>query len=260
MAAGHTRSTLTTWLGVAARIYVLLVGVGVIGNGFKWISGGAESAGEIFAFAGNPTVGVFFLLPGIVFGGQALPGNTEPGILDAEAKESLMDSVERDTGAGHGNRVIRGLRGREVVGFVHGVDPAVPSAKGQGMRSLSTYARLALLLIVVAVCGTGCIASKVTLSGIDSSTHKIRVGGEVVVVLPASTQHREWRLTKVDSVMLPSTMLPRLVSTGTGSEWIARFEARKPGMADIEFTRVAVGRDPEARLGERRRYRFDIRK
>ena len=127
------------------------------------------------------------------------------------------------------------------------------------MRSLSFRVSCLFVLTAVALAGTGCVASKVTVSGLDTRTHKIRVGGEVVVVLPASLQQREWRLTRVDSLKLPSTMLPRLVSTGTGSEWIARFEARKPGMADIEFTRFAVGGDPEARVGERRRYRFDIR-
>jgi sodium-dependent phosphate cotransporter len=46
------------WLGVAAFIYLLLCGVSAIGGGFKWISGGAEGAAAIFAFAGNPLVGV----------------------------------------------------------------------------------------------------------------------------------------------------------------------------------------------------------
>ncbi len=46
------------WIGVAFFVYLLLVGVGVIGDGFKWISGGADGAERIFAFAGNPLVGV----------------------------------------------------------------------------------------------------------------------------------------------------------------------------------------------------------
>ena len=46
------------WLSVAALIYVLLIGVGVVGEGFKWISGGSEGAAEIFAFASNPLFGV----------------------------------------------------------------------------------------------------------------------------------------------------------------------------------------------------------
>ncbi len=41
-----------------ALTLTLLVGVGVIGDGFKWLSGGAEGAERIFAFAGNPLVGV----------------------------------------------------------------------------------------------------------------------------------------------------------------------------------------------------------
>ncbi len=47
-----------TWLGVVALVYLLLVGVGVIGDGFKWVSGGAAGAEKIFAFASNPIVGV----------------------------------------------------------------------------------------------------------------------------------------------------------------------------------------------------------
>lgn len=46
------------WALIAVFVYVLLVGVGVIGDGFKWISGGAEGAARIFAFASNPVVGV----------------------------------------------------------------------------------------------------------------------------------------------------------------------------------------------------------
>lgn len=49
---------LLLWSGVVGLIYVLLIGVGVIGAGFKWISGGADGAAQIFAFASNPIVGV----------------------------------------------------------------------------------------------------------------------------------------------------------------------------------------------------------
>lgn len=46
------------WILIALFVYLLLVGVGIIGDGFKWISGGAEGAAKIFAFASNPIVGV----------------------------------------------------------------------------------------------------------------------------------------------------------------------------------------------------------
>lgn len=49
---------LTLWLGVVTLVYLLLVGVGVVGAGFKWISGGADGAQAIFAFASNPIAGV----------------------------------------------------------------------------------------------------------------------------------------------------------------------------------------------------------
>jgi hypothetical protein len=128
------------------------------------------------------------------------------------------------------------------------------------MRTRRVCASLVLLLILAALAETGCIASKVTVSEAGGDPHKVKVGGEVVVVLPASRQTREWQLTRVDPIVLPMTMEPRLVSTGTNAEWIARFEPRKPGTAEIEFTRVAVGADLEARVGQRRRYRFDIRR
>ncbi len=46
------------WIIAVALVYALLVGVGVVGEGFKWISGGAEGAQAIFAFASNPIAGV----------------------------------------------------------------------------------------------------------------------------------------------------------------------------------------------------------
>jgi len=56
-AAGQSGNALT-WVSVALFAWTLLVGVGVIGDGFKWLSGGAEGAERIFAFASNPIVGV----------------------------------------------------------------------------------------------------------------------------------------------------------------------------------------------------------
>lgn len=46
------------WIGVIGLVYLLLLGVGIVGDGFKWISGGTEGAEQIFAFATNPIVGV----------------------------------------------------------------------------------------------------------------------------------------------------------------------------------------------------------
>ncbi|MDJ0918216.1 MAG: Na/Pi symporter [Woeseiaceae bacterium] len=55
----HDKSvTWLTWFGVASFVYLLLVGVGVIGDGFKLVSGGSEGAAKIFAFAANPIAGV----------------------------------------------------------------------------------------------------------------------------------------------------------------------------------------------------------
>ncbi len=46
------------WLMVLGLVYMLLVGVGVIGEGFKILSGGSDGAAQIFAFAENPLIGV----------------------------------------------------------------------------------------------------------------------------------------------------------------------------------------------------------
>ena len=49
---------LFTWIMVVGLVYLLLIGVGVIGAGFRWVSGGNEGAAAIFAFASSPIVGV----------------------------------------------------------------------------------------------------------------------------------------------------------------------------------------------------------
>lgn len=47
-----------TWIAVAGLVYLLLLGVNLIGGGFKWVSGGTEGAAAIFSFASNPIAGV----------------------------------------------------------------------------------------------------------------------------------------------------------------------------------------------------------
>ncbi|GAB5415842.1 MAG: sodium:phosphate symporter [Congregibacter sp.] len=49
---------LLNWLCIVLCVYALLVGVNLIGTGFNAISGGAEGAAQIFAFASNPLLGV----------------------------------------------------------------------------------------------------------------------------------------------------------------------------------------------------------
>ena len=58
MTEKKTHNKFITSALIAALIYLLLVGVGVIGSSFKWLSGGAEGAKEMFQFASNPMVGV----------------------------------------------------------------------------------------------------------------------------------------------------------------------------------------------------------
>ena len=56
--SGPAAQNFVLWLGVVSLVYLLLVGVSVVGAGFKWVSGGADGAEAIFAFAGNPVMGV----------------------------------------------------------------------------------------------------------------------------------------------------------------------------------------------------------
>ncbi len=46
------------WMAVLGLIYALLIGIGIIGNGFAWVSGGADGAERIFEFASNPIIAV----------------------------------------------------------------------------------------------------------------------------------------------------------------------------------------------------------
>ncbi len=109
--ARHT-STKTTgwavWVGVAALVYLLLVGVGLVGDGFKWISGGAEGAERIFAFASNPLVGVILgtlatalvqssstvtsVIVGLVAGGVPV-GVAVPMIMGANMGTTLTNTI-----------------------------------------------------------------------------------------------------------------------------------------------------------------------
>lgn len=51
-----TQQKMVKWLILLAGIYAILVSVGMVGSGFKWVSGGKEGALELFAFATNPFV------------------------------------------------------------------------------------------------------------------------------------------------------------------------------------------------------------
>jgi sodium-dependent phosphate cotransporter len=51
-------TTVSNWLLVVVLVYSLMVAVGVLSQGFRAISGGAEGAERIFEFATNPLVGV----------------------------------------------------------------------------------------------------------------------------------------------------------------------------------------------------------
>ena len=53
-----SKGQVAQWLFVVLMIYLLLVAVGMIGSGFKWASGGADGARQLFAFATNPVMGL----------------------------------------------------------------------------------------------------------------------------------------------------------------------------------------------------------
>lgn len=96
------------WLGVAALVYLLLLGVGLVGDGFKWISGGAEGAERIFAFASNPVVGVILgtlatalvqssstvtsVIVGLVAGGVPV-GVAVPMIMGANMGTTITNTI-----------------------------------------------------------------------------------------------------------------------------------------------------------------------
>jgi sodium-dependent phosphate cotransporter len=108
-----------TGLGVVGLVYLLLVGVSVIGDGFKWISGGAEGAERIFTFASNPLVGVILgtlatalvqssstvtsVIVGLVAGGVPV-GIAVPMIMGANMGTTITNTIVslgnlRDIGA-----------------------------------------------------------------------------------------------------------------------------------------------------------------
>ncbi|MBW8192511.1 Na/Pi symporter [Neiella marina] len=59
----HAPAQWRKWLGIALSVYLVLVAVNAIGDGFKFLSGGSEGAEQIFAFATHP---VAALLLGVV--------------------------------------------------------------------------------------------------------------------------------------------------------------------------------------------------
>ena len=53
-----TSNSYLPWIAVLGLVYILLVAVGMIGDGFKWAAGGAEGAAQLFQFATNPFMGL----------------------------------------------------------------------------------------------------------------------------------------------------------------------------------------------------------
>jgi sodium-dependent phosphate cotransporter len=58
--SGQTSSTLlwAQWLTIIVLVYLLMISVGVLSQGFRAVSGGSDGAAAIFEFANNPLVGV----------------------------------------------------------------------------------------------------------------------------------------------------------------------------------------------------------
>jgi sodium-dependent phosphate cotransporter len=96
------------WIGLVLLIYCILLAVGMIGSGFKWISGGSEGAKELFAFATNPFLGLIIgtlatalvqssstvtsIIVGLVAGG--LPVETAiPMIMGANIGTTITNSI-----------------------------------------------------------------------------------------------------------------------------------------------------------------------
>lgn len=96
------------WLELLTLVYLLLIGVALVGEGFKWISGGAEGAEALFAFAGNPLVGVIIgvlatalvqssstvsaVIVGLVAGGVPV-ATAVPMIMGANMGTSITNTI-----------------------------------------------------------------------------------------------------------------------------------------------------------------------
>jgi sodium-dependent phosphate cotransporter len=105
---GQAGPTVLVWLGVVALVFLLLIGVATIGDGFKWISGGADGAQAIFAFASNPIVGVILgtlatalvqssstvtsVIVGLVAGGVPV-GIAVPMIMGANMGTTITNTI-----------------------------------------------------------------------------------------------------------------------------------------------------------------------
>lgn len=96
------------WLGVIGLVYLIILAVGVIGAGFKWVSGGADGAKDLFEFATNPIMGLIVgtlatalvqssstvtsVIVGLVAGGLA-PSVAIPMIMGANIGTTITNSL-----------------------------------------------------------------------------------------------------------------------------------------------------------------------
>ena len=71
-------SSILPWLSVLLFVYMLLVAVGMIGDGFKWAAGGPEAAANLFNFASNPFTG---LILGIITTTMVQSSSTTSSII-----------------------------------------------------------------------------------------------------------------------------------------------------------------------------------
>lgn len=83
-----TKDTWLAWLTVVALIYTLLVGVGIIGDGFKAATG--ENAKELFSFASNPVIA---LIIGVVTTALIQSSSTVTSIIVALVAGGLPLSI-----------------------------------------------------------------------------------------------------------------------------------------------------------------------
>jgi hypothetical protein len=123
------------------------------------------------------------------------------------------------------------------------------------MRAMGLVVVLMLWSATIAAC-----ASSGPVVGAQGRSRDVQVGQEVLIRLPATQTSREWRLTEFDSEKLPVTHRPNLRTNDRGEpEWVARFVARQPGRADVEFMRTAVAPGATGNIGQRMRFGFRVR-
>jgi sodium-dependent phosphate cotransporter len=133
-ATASSGPTVKTWAGLLLLLWVLLLGVGLVGAGFKWVSGGADGAERIFAFATNPLVGVIVgvlatslvqssstvtsVIVGLVAGGMPV-SLAVPMIMGANMGTTITNTIVSLGNSARGNEFERSFSAATIHDFLN---------------------------------------------------------------------------------------------------------------------------------------------